>query len=359
MRGNRIKVQVLVGRLCSSKLPFLMAFPNQQQEALFEGHQEAFSFFGGVPHAIWYDRMSQVVKRGYPGNKPQEQDAFIAFRSHHLFQSRFCNPREAHEKGLVENLVGYARRNFLVPVPEVDSFQELNALLRERCLAEAKRRLRGETLTIGELWEKELPHLLPLPERPFPCCRTVPVHANGFSMITFQTNRYSVPVEHAHGSLLLRAFVERVEVTDGTEVVAVHPRCYEREQDVLDVFHYLPLLKERPGAFDHAKPLKTWAHPPILDHYMGELRDRLPQRAATLEFIRVLELCHTHSLEKVARAVEQAMVAGSLGADTVTYFLRSDNSPTQKPASAMLTSAPSCPVVQGRDLSQYNLLLRR
>jgi transposase len=359
MKGRPLTVQVLVGRLCSSKLPFLMAFPNQQQEALFEGHQDAFSFFGGVPHAIWYDRMSQAVKRGFPGNKPQEQEAFIAFRSHHLFQSRFCNPREAHEKGLVENLVGYARRNFLVPVPEVDSFQELNALLRERCLAEAKRRLRGETLTIGELWDEERPHLLPLPERPFPCCRTVPVHTNGFSLVTFQTNRYSVPVEHAHGPLLLRAFVERVEVTDGTEVVAVHPRCYGREQDVLDVFHYLPLLKKRPGAFDHAKPLKTWAHPPILDRYMGELRDRLPQRAATLEFLRVLELCRTHSLEEVARTVEQAMATGSLGADTVAYLLRADHSPAQHVAFTMLTSAPSCPVVQGRDLSQYNLLLMR
>ena len=359
MKGHPLKVQLLVGRLCSSKIPFLMAFPNQQQEALFEGHQEAFRFFGGVPHAIWYDRMSQAVKRGFPGHKPQEQDTFIAFRSHHLFQSRFCNPREAHEKGLVENLVGYGRRNFLVPVPEVDSFQELNSLLRQRCLAEAKRRLRGEALTIGDLWEKELPHLLPLPEHPFPCCRTIPVHTNGFSMVTFQTNRYSVPVEHAHDSLILRAFVERVEITDGTEVVAIHPRCYEREQDVLDVFHYLPLLKERPGAFDHAKPLKTWAHPPILDRYIGELRERLTQKAATLEFLRVLELCRTHSLEKVAMAVEQAMTKGSLGADTVIYLLRSGHNSAQHPGSKVLTSAPSCPVVQDRDLSQYDLLLTR
>jgi hypothetical protein len=178
-------------------------------------------------------------------------------------------------------------------------------------------------------------------------------------MVTFQTNRYSMPVEHAHGSLLLRAFVERVEITDGTEVVAVHPRNYGREQDVLDVFHYLPLLKKRPGAFDHAKPLKVWVHPPILNRYMDELRDRLPQRAATLEFLRVLELCRTHSMEKVARAVEQAMAMGSLGADTVAYLLRADHSPAQNVASTMLASAPSCPVVHGRDLSQYNLLLRR
>jgi len=358
MKGRPLTIQFLASRLCYSKVPFLMAFPNQQQEALFEGHKEAFAFFGGVPHTIWYDQLSQAVRRALPGHKPQEQEAFIALRSHYLFQSRFCNPGEAHEKGLVENLVGYARRNFLVPVPEVDSFEELNGLLRERCLAEARRRLRGETHTIGELWEQERPHLLPLPPHSFPCCRTVPVHPNRFSLVTFQTNRYSIPVEHA-SSLLLRAFVDRVEITDGTKLLAIHPRCHEREQDILDVFHYLPLLKERPGAFDHAKPLKMWAHPPILDHYLAQLRDRLPPRAATLEFLRVVELCGLHPLEEVAQAVEQAMVSGSLGGDTVAYFLRAGSSPAQHPAPLMLASVPPCPTVQQRDLSQYDLLLKR
>jgi len=221
--------------------------------------------------------MSQAVKKALPGHRPEEQEAFIAFRSHYLFESRFCNPREAHEKGLVENLVGYARRNYMVPVPEVDSFQELNDLLRRRCLAEAGRRLRGETETIGEMWERERPNLLPLPAHPFPCCRTVSVRPNRLSMVTFQTNRYSVPVEGDATSLLLRAFVDRVEITDGTRVVAVHERCYGREQDILDVFHYLPLLKQRPGAFDHAKPLKMWTRPAAQDqHTLGK---RLAQLA--------------------------------------------------------------------------------
>ena len=101
MKGHPLTVQLFVGRLCFSKIPFLRASPNQQQEALFEGHKEAFSFFGGVPRNIWYDRMSQAVMRALPGHRPQEQESFIAFRSHYLFESRFCNPREAHEKGLV------------------------------------------------------------------------------------------------------------------------------------------------------------------------------------------------------------------------------------------------------------------
>jgi len=357
MKGRPLTVQLFVGRLCFSKIPFLTASPNQQQEALFEGHDKAFDFFGGVPHTVWYDRMSQAVKKALPGHRPEEQEAFIAFRSHYLFESRFCNPREAHEKGLVENLVGYSRRNYMVPVPEVDSFQELNDLLRRRCLAEAGRRLRGETQTIGKLWEQERPHLLPLPVHPFPCCRTVPVRPNRLSMVTFQTNRYSVPVEHASGVLLLRAFVDRVEITDGTRVVAIHERCYGREQDILDVFHYLPLLKQRPGAFDHAKPLKMWKRPAVLDRYLARLRERLSYRAATMEFLRVVELCVTHSLDEVAVAVEQAMTLGSLGAGTVAYLLRANRTP-REPA-AVLASAPACPAVQFRDLSQYDCFIRR
>jgi transposase len=277
--GEDAQVDFGEGRLCFSKIPFLTASPNQQQEALFEGHDKAFDFFGGVSHTVWYDRMSQAVKKALPGHKPEEQEAFIAFRSHYLFESRFCNPREAHEKGLVENLVGYARRNYMVPIPEVDSFQELNDLLRQRCLAEAVRR------------------------------------------------------------------------------VAVHERCYRREQDVLDVFHYLPLLKQRPGAFDHAKPLKMWKRPAALDHYLARLRERLSHRAATLEFLRVMELCVDHSVDEVAIAVAQAMTLGSPNASTVSYLLRANRTP-REPA-AVLVSAPACPPVQNRDLNQYDCFIRR
>ena len=359
MKGCPVTVQIFVGRLCYSKIPFLVASPNQQREALFEGHDKAFDFFGGVPHAIWYDRMSQAVKKAIPGRRPEEQEAFIAFRSHYLFDSRFCNPREAHEKGLVENLVGYARRNYMVPVPVVGSFRELNDMLRQRCLAEAGRRLRGERVTIGKMWEQERSQLLPLPAHPFPCCRTVPVRPNRFSMVTFQTNRYSVPVECTSKVLLLRAFVDRVEITDGIRVIAIHERCYGREQDVLDVFHYLPLLKRRPGAFDHAKPLKMWARPAILDRYLSQLRERLSHRAATMEFLRIIEFCATHPLKKVAIAVEKAMLAGSLGADTVSYMLQTDQMACQPVPEAALASAPACPAVQSRDLSQYDRFIRR
>jgi len=276
-----------------------------------------------------------------------------------LFESRFCNVGEAHEKGLVENLVGYARRNYLVPPLEMDSFQELNAVLRERCLAEAGRRLRGETLTIGELWAQERPHLRALPSRPFPRCRTVPVRPNRLSLVTFETNRYSVPVEDAYHPLFLRAFVDGVEISDGARLIATHARCYGREQDILDVLHYLPLLRERPGALDHAKAFKSWRRPAVLDRYLEVLRERLPHRVATVQFLDVLEMLRSHPMEAVVWAVEQTLSTGSVTPETVKYLLRSRNSSSQLSSLPLLTSAPACPQVQDRDLRQYDLLLRR
>jgi hypothetical protein len=177
-------------------------------------------------------------------------------------------------------------------------------------------------------------------------------------MVTFQTNRYSVPVEHASKPLLLRAYVDRVEITNGASLLAIHDRCYLREQDILSVFHYLPLLRERPGAFDHAKPLKMWPRPAVLDHYLAELRERMPHRLASLEFLRVVELCVDHSTSEVAAAVEQAMTSGSLGAGTVSFLLRANRTPFQ-PLPPILATAPACPSVQARDLHQYDCLLRR
>jgi len=240
----------------------------------------------------------------------------------------------------------------------VDSFDELNAQLAVRCLAEAERRLRGEQETIGERWEEERALLRPLPPRSFPCCRTLPVKPNRLSLVTFETNRYSVPVEHALQTLFLRAYVDKVEISDGIALVALHKRSYAREQDVLDLWHYLPLLKERPGALDHARPFKEWARPEAFDHYLEALRRRLPPRIATLRFLEVLELARSRSLTDMAAALDRALATGSLALDTVEYFLR-DAATDRRPAVPVLASAPSCPEVQPRDLSQYSLLVRR
>ena len=107
------------------------------------------------------------------------------------------------------------------------------------------------------------------------------------------------------------------------------------------MFHYLPLLTKRPGAFDHAKPLKMWKRPVVFDSYLARLRERLSHRMATMEFLRVMELCVDHSLDEVAAAVDQAMTLGSLGASTVAFLLRSNRTALQPAPSGIMTSAPA------------------
>ncbi len=176
---------------CATKSSFVWAFPHQRKEAFFEGQRRGFEFFEGTPHRIWYDNLKTAVLKILQGHRREEQQAFIAFRSHYLFESRFCTPGEGHAKGLVENLVGYARRNFFTPVPQVDSWEALTAELLVRCIAERERRLRGESHTIGELWTEEEKTLLPLPAHGYECCRWLPARVNRYSLITFETNRYT------------------------------------------------------------------------------------------------------------------------------------------------------------------------
>ena len=323
LAGELVTAQLFCLRLGYSKLPFVTALPTQAQEAFLEGHVRAFTFLGGVPRVLVYDNLKAAVKRILEGNNREEQTAFVAFRSHYLFESRFCNPAQAHEKGLVEGLVGYARRNWLVPTPAFAAWEALNAFLLEKCRAEGGRRLRGMELTIGEAFELERAYLLRLPGRPYPCCSLHPVQPNGFGLVSFQTNRYSVPAEHAHEALWLRAFVERIEITNGQKVLATHSRCYGREQDILNPLHYLRVLETRPGAWEQAKPIQEWRRhwPEIYDRYLAALRERLSSNQATKEFVRILRLHEDYSETLIAQALEQALAGHCYTADGVKQLV--------------------------------------
>ena len=360
--GDKMEeVELFCLRLCYSSKPFVMAFPHQKQEAFFEGHVAAFDFIGGVPGNIWYDRLSLAVKpltKG-KGHRVEEQEAFIAFRCHYLFQSHFCNPGEAHEKGLVENLVGYARRNFLVPLPKVSSYQGLNELLLERCLREDGRQLKGKDKTIGELWLDEKARLLPLPEHAYPCCKVCTVKPNSLSLVQFETNRYSIPVNITEEKLTLKAFVDRIEISSRDKMVAIHHRSYGHHEDVIDPLHYLPLLRERIQAFPYAKAIRHWHWPEVFDHYLAALKERYPNGAATREFIRTLEFCSSYPEEEVAQAMDEALSRHAVSFDVVNNLLRQSHYPelNLEPLGAGL--APSCPRVEDRGLAHYKLLLGR
>jgi hypothetical protein len=262
---------------------------------------------------------------------------------------------------LVEGLVGYARRNWLVPRPSFPSWEALNDFLLERCRAEGHRQLRGMGSSVGEALGLERTHLLPLPSRPYSCCSLHPVQPNGFGLVTFQTNRYSVPTDHVHEALWLRAFVERVEITNGQQVLAIHPRSYGREQDLLNPLHYLAVLEQRPGAWEQAKPIKEWRRhwPEIYDRYLDALRERLPTPQATKEFVRILRLHESFSETLIAQALEQALVGYCFTADGVKQLVLrlAEPAPTAEPLSPGQVAHLTPIQVAWPALSQFDRLL--
>jgi transposase len=361
--GEQVTVQLFVMRLCYSRKLFVQAFPSQKQESFLEGHVQAFHHFQGIPHRISYDNLKTAVLRILEGGTRQEQSTFVAFRSHYLFESHFCTPGQGHEKGRVEKGVGFARRNFMVPIPKVASFEELNDLLLAACLADDQRRVDRQTMMIGQAWEEEKPHLRPLPKYDHDCCVIKSVVLNPYSQVEFETNRYSVPSNRAYRNLVLKAYPFHVDVLHLKETIASHPRCYGQKQDIFDPLHYLPLLEQRPGAFEHAKPIRRWRKewPPVYERLLDRLQAQGQNGHGVREFIHVLELHQEHPADLVAQAVEQALEFGCAHADGVRLCLNQLLNSENPAPSLVWAEPPSWAAVgeQSPDLACYDRLLER
>ncbi len=250
--GELVVVHLFCLRLRASGVSFAHAYPHERMEAFLDGHRQGFEWLGGVPRSCLYDNLKSAVLRILAGPEREEQKSFIALRSHYLFESSFCRAGHGNEKGAVENLVGYVRRNALVPVPQVGSFEELNARLLRWCEQDREKR---------PGWEAERASLLELPPVAHSCSRLVPVKVSPLSLVHFDRNRYSVPTSLVGKALFLRSFVDRVEAVDRERVVAVHPRCYARGETILTIEHYLDALAMKPRAATHAAAIRTM--PPV------------------------------------------------------------------------------------------------
>ena len=362
LEGEQREVQLFVMRLCYSRKIFVMAFPTQRQEALYMAHVEAFRFIGGVPKRIIYDNLTTAVKRILQGRAREEQQGFVALRSHYLFESRFCSPGKGNEKGIVEDGVGYVQRNFLVPMLKVTSFQELNEQLVAACRQDDQRRVARQAQCIAEAWQEERPLLRPLPPREFDSSISREVTLNGYSQVTFETNRYSVPTDKARKHLTLKAYPFHIEILAAGEIIARHERCYGRKQDILNPLHYLSLLAQRPGAFEHAQPLRQWREqwPQRYEELLAALYRRHDSESRAVKaFIKVLQLHQTHPDSLVETAVAQALEEGIPHYEGVRFCLNRLLDPTPEVAPLDLSAQAELAAVdlQPPMLGRYDQLL--
>jgi transposase len=318
--GVERKIHFFAFDLPHSDACFVVGYPAETTEAFCDGHVRAFSFFGGVPQSILYDNTKIAVARILGDGKRQRTRGFAELQSHYLFWDRFGRPGKGNDKGKVEGLVGYARRNFLVPLPVFESFEALNAYLVDCCRRRMADRLRGHEETIAQRLERDLAAF----QRPLPpaydACEKVATRVSSLSLVRYRLNDYSVPTAYGHRDVLVRGYVHDVVISCGAEVIARHPRSYERHDFIFDPLHYLALIEQKINALDQAAPLAGWRLPEEFTALRRLLEARMGKQGKR-EFVQVLRLMEVFPLDDVAAAARDAIARGAIGFDAVKHLI--------------------------------------
>jgi len=319
-RGVLRKAVFFVMILPYSGAMFVQVFERICTEVFWEAHVRAFEFFRGVPTRISYDNESVFVSKIIGARDRKLTDGFLQLKSHYLFDAHFCLVGRPNEKGVVERAIRFARQNFMVPVPQVDSLEALNEGLWEDCYGDLDHRPRGKGASKGELLEEESKLFLPLPATPFDACRKVSTTASSLSLARFDDNDYSVPVRWAHHPVLIKGYTDEVKIFHCHEPITEHSRHWGKEHVEFEPLHYLALIERKPGALDHARPLENWPLPECFDILRRRLEDKALSEG-TREYIRVLRLLEKYPMKELTQAVEKGLRNGALSRDAIAQFL--------------------------------------
>jgi hypothetical protein len=356
-------VKLFVMRSRYSGKPFIRAYPWERQEMFFDAHMHAFHCYAGVFRELVYDNLSLSVKRILRGKQRVEQERFVAFRSYYTFRARFCNPAQGREKGGVEGLIGFARRNFLVPLPRVENFEELNELLLVRCEQYGGHRIGGreDSRTVQERFQAERSQLLPLPERAFENFKAIRVKVDRYQTVRVDRNRYSVPRAYVGRWLWAHIGCEKVAVYAQDRKVAEHDRVFSNSQWQIDPLHYLDLIGERVGSFESARAIVQWRGdwPKEYEVLLGRLRLRQGESRGTREFVRILGLHAQYERAQVECAISSALQYECASYESIRHLIRRRQSASleAKPLPAELIPGVTDRGVCKSELSHFNALL--
>ena len=345
LRGVKTKTFLFTMRLSYSGKSVHRAFVTQAQEAFLEGHVQAFTEFGGTPiDKIRYDNLKAAVSRVLFGRDREESARWTAFKSHFGFDAFYCHPgvEGAHEKGGVEGEGGRFRRNHCVPMPTVDSIEQLNELLIAADARDDHRRIENRTQTVGHDFAFERETLRPLPIEVFPTWLSLTPRVDRYSRITVRQRRYSVPARFIGRRVRAHLGASSVVVFDGRNEVARHERLVTAGGQSLTLDHYLEILQRKPGALPGATALvqarasKTFT--PAHEAFWAAARKANGDSKGTHALIEVL-LLHRHlAAVEVIAGITAALTVGSVNPDVVAVEARK---------AAQRRAADPCAAVQG------------
>jgi transposase len=317
--GLRRRVDLAHTKLCASRAFWLVAYPSQGHEMLFDAHARAFAAFGGVPQRGIYDNMKTAVDQVLAGKKRKINSRFEAMTGHYLFEPEFCNVASGWEKGIVEKNVRDRRVSIWHRAKDRRwaDWQELNNWLAEQSTAAWSELNHPEypAMTVVDVLQDERTQLMPVP-RPFDGYIELLARVSSTGLVHLERNRYSVPTEHANGVVSLRIYPEHITaVADGVNI-AKHARSFERSQTCYDWQHYISLVERKPGGLRNGAPFETM---PQAFKQLQAILLRKPGGDAVMA--QVLAAVPHHGLEAVLVSVELALEAGKPSGEHVLNVL--------------------------------------
>jgi transposase len=299
---------------------YVRAYPAANTEAWLDGHVHAFAFFGTVPQSVLYDNDRCLVAKIMPDGTRKRTQRFSAMLSHYVIGDRYGRPGKGNDKGKVEGLVGYSRRNFMVPMPRFANWDAFNDYLEEQCRKRQGDILRGHRLSIGDRLDADLAAMRDLPAAPFEACDLQSGQVTSTSVVRYRGNDYSVPVAYGHREVWIKGFVDRVVIGCAAEVIAQHRRSYDTGDMVFNPIHYLRLIERKIMSFDQAAPLQNWDLPEAFATLQRLLEAR-QGKAGKREYVQVLRLLERFEMEVLHCAVRDALQMGAISFDAVKHLV--------------------------------------
>lgn len=318
--GKITKIKVAHFKLCYSRMFFVRAYTRETQEMLFDAHDKAFIFFGGLTSRGIYDNMKTAVDKVFVSKGDRQfNQHFLCLMSHYAITPTACNPASGWEKGQIENQVDNIRDWIFKPRLSFDSMEALNDYLQERCLEISRKRHHPDLKdrTIYDVFQEEKSRLLKL-ATPFNGYREYARVVNTTCMVNYETNTYSVDCTYVNKSVDLRVYPEKILVVSNGEIIANHQRCFDRHKKILNPYHYLSILERKPGALRNGLPFKDWELPKsilkVKDHLM--LKD-----GGDKEVVDVLIALKEYGIESVEVACDLALNDGVINAKYILNYL--------------------------------------
>jgi transposase len=319
LNGVMQTIKVAHFRLTFSRQMFVVAYPRETQEMVFDAHNRAFEFFGGVPERMVYDNLKAVVETIFTGKERLFNRRFMVLANHYLFEPVACTPASGWEKGQVENQVGNIREWLFTPLARFASFDALNEWLATRCrdLAARKHPVTPER-SIADCFAQEQLSLRRI-VAPFDGYVEHMLRVSSTCLVVLDRNRYSVPAEFAGRAVSVRSTAARVRVVADGAVIADHARRFGRDVLICDPWHYLSLLERKPGALRNGVPFLEWDLPVAIQL----VRDRvLKQPKGDRAYVELLVMARDVGLETLQVACELVLEGNVVTAAVVMNEMR-------------------------------------